>query len=86
MIAEAKDPYKTKRPHDLRYYRRNVQKGRMFGQIRARNRFRDTIGPWFDYLFVSPEEMEEILAGTGWGVTRVIEDGSSSFVAIIEKR
>jgi hypothetical protein len=86
IIAEAKDPYRTRLPHHLRYYRRNLLEGRMFGQVRIRNRFRDTIGPWFDYLFVSPREMKEIVAGTGWDVTRVLEDGGSSFVAIIDKR
>ena len=41
--------------------------------------------PWFDYLFVSPDEMKHILTGTGWKVTRFIEGGRPSYVAVIEK-
>jgi cyclopropane fatty-acyl-phospholipid synthase-like methyltransferase len=86
IIAEAKDPYQTTLKHHLRYYRRNLRQGRMFGQIRIRNRFRDVIGPWFDYLFVSPREMHEICSESGWVFRRVIKDGGSAFIAILEKR
>jgi len=40
---------------------------------------------WFDYLFVSRDEMETILGGTGWRVRRFIDSDRASYVAIIDK-
>jgi hypothetical protein len=57
----------------------------MSGQIRIRIRFQAIATPWFDYLFVSPDEMKHILTGTGWKVSRFIEGGRPSYVAVIEK-
>jgi hypothetical protein len=34
---------------------------------------------------VSRAKMEQILKGTGWHVTRYLESGDSTYVAIIEK-
>jgi hypothetical protein len=57
----------------------------MPGQIRIRIRFQRVVGPWFDYLLVSPDEMREVLEGTGWHVSRCLDDGGRSYVAVIEK-
>jgi len=57
----------------------------MGGQIRMRHRFRQYVGKWFDYLFVSKEEMKVILEGTGWRIREFIESENSQYVAVIEK-
>jgi len=57
----------------------------MSGQIRIRIRFQDRATPWFDYLFVSPREMKDVLSGTGWKATRFIDGDRASYVAIIDK-
>ncbi|MBA3718235.1 MAG: hypothetical protein H0W87_08420 [Actinobacteria bacterium] len=57
----------------------------MGGQIRIRIRFRAVASPWFDYLFVSRPELEELLEGTGWRLARVVEDDTPLYVAVIEK-
>ena len=41
------------------------------------------IDPWFDYLLVSPAELEQLVDGTGWRIERFIGDGSPRYVAII---
>jgi hypothetical protein len=41
----------------------------MSGQIRMRARYKRFATPWFDYLMVSPQELETIVNGTGWRVT-----------------
>ena len=56
----------------------------MGGQLRIRIRFREIASPWFDYLFLSRRELEEILEGTGWRLARMIED-DGPYVAVIEK-
>jgi len=85
IVAESINPYKTDDPAHLRYQRLNRRRGRMAGQIRIRIRFQRCATPWFDYLFVSPEEMKDILQGTGWKARRFIGDGSARYVAVIEK-
>jgi SAM-dependent methyltransferase len=85
IIAQTIDPYKTECQEHLAYHRQNRSRGRMGGQIRLRSRHKNLIGPWFDYLFVSRQEMKEILAGTGWKIRRLINLFGPGYVAIIEK-
>jgi SAM-dependent methyltransferase len=84
IIAETRDPYKTTDPVHLEYHELNRQRGRMPGQVRLRIRYRKLANPWFDYLFVSKEEMEQILEGTGWEARRFLDAGDL-YIAIIEK-
>ena len=85
IVAETRDPYKTDNPAHLEYHELNRKRGRMGGQVRIRVRFEKYATPWFDYLFVSKEEMEEILKGTGWKVKQFIDSGNALYIAIIEK-
>lgn len=89
ILGEILDPYTTDDPVHLGYHARNRKRGRMSGQIRIRIRYRDVATPWFDYLFLSQPELEELLQGTGWRLARTIEDEESKrvglYVAVIEK-
>lgn len=58
----------------------------MPGQVRIWVPYRTYATPWFDYLMVSQEEMEEILDNTGWGVTEFLESDTPAYIAVIEKR
>jgi len=85
IVAGSNDPYATEDPAHLAYQERNRRQGRMPGQLRLRVRYRDLIGPWFDYLIVSPDEMATILDGTEWRIRRLLrESGSGYYVAILE--
>ena len=86
IIAGSLDPYRTKTPDHLLYHRRNKQRGRMGGQIRFRIRYKGFTGKWFDYLFVSREEMQDILSVTDWRVEKFIKTFVDNYVAIIGKR
>ncbi len=85
LLAESLNPYKTDDPAHFRYQRRNRGRGRMSGQVRIRIRFQSCVGQWFDYLLVSPDEMRNILEGTGWKMRRSVGDGGSQYVAVIDK-
>ncbi|MCL4405567.1 class I SAM-dependent methyltransferase [Patescibacteria group bacterium] len=85
IIAESNDPYDTDDPVHLAYHRLNRKRGRMGGQLRLRVRFKNYIGDWFDYLFVSRKEMKEILKGTGWKVNKFIDSGEHMYIAVISK-
>jgi SAM-dependent methyltransferase len=85
IVAASNDPYTTEDSAHLGYQDRNRRRGRMPGQLRLRVRHRDLIGPWFDYLIVSPDEMATILEGTEWRVHRLLqESGSGYYVAVLE--
>ena len=59
----------------------------MSGQLRLRIRYRQYTTPWFDYLFVSKAEMEDILDGTAWRTERYINAANTpTYVAILSKR
>ena len=86
IIAETLDPYQTEEPCHLAYHQFNRDRGRMSGQLRLRIRYRQYTTPWFDYLFVSKTEMEDILEGTAWQVERYINAASTpTYVAILTK-
>lgn len=85
ILAGTRDPYRTKDAVHLDYHELNRKRGRMAGQLRMRIRFRQYVGRWFDYLFVSREEMKDILLGTRWRVREFIGSRGSLYVAVIVK-
>jgi SAM-dependent methyltransferase len=86
MIAQALDPYKTNDPAHKDYHEFNRKRGRPGGQLRLRVRYRNYKTPWFDYLFVSQEEMNSILEGSGWKTSKFIQSKlSPGYIALIEK-
>jgi hypothetical protein len=58
----------------------------MGGQVRIRIRYRAIIGPWFDYLFVSKAEMEELVATSGkWKIEAFLEDDRPFHTVVLSK-
>lgn len=87
IIAETMDPYQTTEPGHLAYHQFNRDRKRMSGQLRLRIRYRQHTTPWFDYLFVSKPEMEDILDDTAWQVERYIDAANTpTYITIITKR
>ena len=85
IIAASTVPYDTDIPEHKWYHRYNRRRGRMGGQLRLRVRYKKYATPFFDYLLVSKAELDSILHGTGWKVTRYIESGSAPYIAVIDK-
>jgi len=85
ILAESVDPYKTDKPEHLAFHRRNRRRGQMGGQLRIRIRQGTYSTPWFDYLLVSPEEMASLADGTGWELTRVIDEDEHVYVGVLER-
>jgi SAM-dependent methyltransferase len=86
IIAGTRNPYKTELKEHLEYLRFNKKRGRMAGQIRMRIRYGKIVGDWFDYLFVSPDEMEKILEKTDWRVKEFFNSEQVNYFAVIEKK
>ena len=85
IIAENNHPYKTSNPIHLNYHKFNRRRGRLAGQLKLRVRYKNIIGKWFDYLLVSPQELKEILKGTGWKLKKIIPSQTSTYIAVIVK-
>jgi SAM-dependent methyltransferase len=86
IVLTSSDISRTKNKAHRAYQRRNLERGRMRGQIRFRLRFGLIATPWFDFLFVSPPELEALARGTGWHVRRVINrSGGDYYAAVLEK-
>lgn len=58
----------------------------MAGQVRISVRYRRYATPWFDYLFVSRDEMRKILDGTGWKASHFLSSKGPMDIAIIQKQ
>ena len=87
ILAESTNPYCGGAPAlDRGQYFRNKEHGLMPGQCRLRVRYRSLATPWFNWLFVSREEMRLLLRGTGWHLSRALGTAPhESFVGILEK-
>ncbi len=86
IIAQSMDPHKkTHEQAHKRSYSLNRMKGRMPGQTRMRIRYKNYKGRWFDYLFVSKEEMESIVNGTGRKIEHLLDSTKvpGVYIAII---
>lgn len=69
------------------YRRANRRRGLMPGQLRLRVRYGKTASPWFSWLFVSQEELRDLVAGTGWHCRQILaDDPEAPFVAVLENR
>ncbi len=90
IIAESRDPYLTDNPIHFKYHQRNRKLGRMPGQLRIRIRFQQYATGWYDYLYVSKREMENLLSRSGWEIERFIDaegyNKNGEFIAIIKKK
>jgi SAM-dependent methyltransferase len=85
ILASSLDPYRTDDPAHHAYHQRNRARGRMRGQIRLRIRHRQWATPWFDYLFVSPEEMDALARSGGWRLSRILADEGAYYVGVLVK-
>ncbi len=87
ILAESTNPYCGGAPAmDRSHYLRNKELGLMPGQCRMRVRYRSLATPWFQWLFVSRDEMRLLLRGTGWRLSRILGTTPlDSYVGILER-
>jgi SAM-dependent methyltransferase len=86
IVAGSRNPYGTDNADHLAFQANNREQGRMSGQLRLRTRHGLYVGRWFDYLLVSPEEMDSLAKSGGWQVERLIEDDEDDYyVGVLRK-
>jgi SAM-dependent methyltransferase len=84
IVTDSVDPERIEDPA-FRTYR-----GKPGGTIRPRAqrlrvRWRNYATPWFHYLMFSPQELEQLVSGTGWRVRCFVDDGSPRYAAVLGK-
>jgi SAM-dependent methyltransferase len=84
IVGTMLDPHRTDDTAHLGYHARNRARGRPIGQIRIRIRYRDLKTPWLDLLWVSADELREVVHGTGWVVAKATEP-DPVYVAVLER-
>jgi SAM-dependent methyltransferase len=76
------DPTGAPEPEHTAYQRRNVEAGRLAGQLRLRVRYRRLADAWFDYLLCSAAELGELVAESRWRLAGVEADGPGYLVEL----
>jgi SAM-dependent methyltransferase len=84
LLAGSYDPYEGASDFKRRYQERNRACGKLGGVERIRVRYHEYATPWYDVLFASREEVGELAAGTGWVVSRFVDDGPG-YVAVLDR-
>jgi len=84
IITDSVDPDRIDDPAFRTYRPKGWDSSRPRAQ-RFRVRWQRYATPWFHYLMLSPPELERLLAGTGWRLLRLIDDGLPRYAAVIEK-
>jgi SAM-dependent methyltransferase len=85
IIGASRDRRHTKDADMKTYVERNLELGRLSGQSRIRIRYRKYATPFFDFFRIAPDELDELLRGTGWATTKVIWEDDTSYVAVLDK-
>jgi SAM-dependent methyltransferase len=85
IVLDSVDPYVDCDEADLAYQARNRERGRLPGQVTIRIRYGDRATPWFDLLLVSPSELEDLAAETGWRVEQLVEGEPPDYYAVLGK-
>jgi SAM-dependent methyltransferase len=82
VVAQGTDPYQTDAAVHHGYHAYNRSRGRMGGQVRIRVRHRELATDWFDYLFVTLDELALLLTRTRWQIEETQVDGAQYAVIL----
>lgn len=67
------------------YRERNHQLGRPLNQIRFRLEYKDMVSEWLDLLLISPDELADLVQGTGWTLESFKEMENGYYGAFLER-
>lgn len=86
VVGTCCDPYKTNDPSNILYHQSNIKRGRMAGQSRFRIRHGKDAGEWFDYLYISRRELDDIASNSGWVISNFIwGEENETYLAVLSK-
>jgi ubiquinone/menaquinone biosynthesis C-methylase UbiE len=85
IIGEARDPSVTDNPQHLAYHERNRQMGIHPGLVKVRIGFQGKKGEWFDLFLMDQEVLEEVIAPTGWKVSKNYYSEHGMYITVLTK-
>jgi hypothetical protein len=85
ILAGSATPYPARTATQRAYFAHNRARGKPAGALRIRLRYAQHATPWLEWLFVSPPELERIVAGTGWRTAKLLKRDAPTYVAILER-
>ncbi|MGH3018161.1 MAG: class I SAM-dependent methyltransferase [Gaiellaceae bacterium] len=85
IVFDSVDPYVDVSDAEIAYQERNRTRGRLPGQVTIRIRYGERVTPWYDLLNLSVDELEQLIHGTGWRLTQVVDGAPSEFYGVMEK-
>ena len=86
IVLDTVNPHEENDAADLAYIVHNRERGRMPGQVTIRIRYGELVTPWFELVCVSPAELHDLLAGTGWRMAWAREaEKPPDWYAVLEK-
>jgi len=85
VVFDSVDPHVSLDEGDASYEARNLERGRLPGEVTIRIRYEERATPWFDLLCVSPPELDSLLPGTGWRLTHVLPGEPPDWYGVLEK-
>ncbi len=85
VVTTSGDPTISNDADHLAYHAANRANGRLPGEMRIRVRYKRYSTPWTRFFMVSRKDMDRVLEGTGWAVTKYIGQDGPHYAAIIEK-
>lgn len=80
--ATGREPGSSLSEDDADYEARNLQRGRLRWQVTMRSRFGRLTTPWFEYLFLTLEELDDLIAGSRWRIADSYGQGASYAVQL----
>jgi SAM-dependent methyltransferase len=83
LISINRDVTKFGSAQDQTYHRKNLAAAHPAGQIRMRAHYKGVGGSWFNWLFVSPEELANWSAAAGWSVREIIQGNQGEYCAVL---
>ncbi|HXG77250.1 MAG TPA: class I SAM-dependent methyltransferase [Gaiellaceae bacterium] len=85
IILDSVDARQTTNPDNLAYHEGNRARGLPPGQVRLRLRYGECVTPWFDLLNVAPDELADVVNGTGWFVSDLEGTEGPDYYAVLRK-
>jgi SAM-dependent methyltransferase len=85
ILAGSVTPYPARTATQRAYFAHNRRLGKPPGTLRIRLRYAQHATPWLEWLFFSPRELERVVAGTGWRMTKLLKRESPLYVAVLER-
>jgi 2-polyprenyl-3-methyl-5-hydroxy-6-metoxy-1,4-benzoquinol methylase len=71
----------------VEYVHQNILRKRLGGQMNTRIRYKKFVTPWTDYLFLSIEELRELVNLTNWEIINIVEDNDTyQYIAQLKRK